>query len=191
MKSIFLSASIPLPDRHPRYIGTADVVAIRDSIRALVSVVVPHGRLVFGGHPAITPLIRLLIAGMGRSVGDHVTLYQSRFFEERLPADVGEFEEVRFTAAINGNRDESLEVMRIEMIGKNEFDAGVFIGGMEGVEIEYALFRKLQDGRPVFPIASTGAAALQLYKHHHDGQSELLEDLLYLSLFRRLLKIVE
>ena len=61
MRSVFLSASIPLPDRDARYWQTADVIAIRDSIRALVSVVVPTGQIIFGGHPAITPLIRLLV----------------------------------------------------------------------------------------------------------------------------------
>ena len=54
MSAVFLSASILLPDRHPQYLETAvDVVAIRDSIRALVSVVVPSGQLVFEGIPQL------------------------------------------------------------------------------------------------------------------------------------------
>ena len=64
MLSVFLSASNPLSHRHPKYLETADVEAIRDSIRAVVSVVVPRGQIVFGGHPATTPLIRLLVRGM-------------------------------------------------------------------------------------------------------------------------------
>jgi SLOG cluster3 family len=57
---IFLSASVPLPSRNPLYFDTADVIAIRDAVRALTMVVVEqHVQLVFGGHPAITPMIRL------------------------------------------------------------------------------------------------------------------------------------
>ena len=84
MLSVFLSASIPLPHRHPKYLETADVVAIRDSIRAVVSVVVPGGQIVFGGHPATTPLIRLLVRGMTPNVRN-VILYQSLFFKTRFP----------------------------------------------------------------------------------------------------------
>ena len=53
---VFLSASVPLPSRNPKYFDTADVIAIRDAVRALIMVVVEQqGQLVFGGHPAITP----------------------------------------------------------------------------------------------------------------------------------------
>src|SRR5690606_35061305 len=57
MKSIFLSASIPLPERDAKYYDTADIVAIRDAVIALTTVVLPHHRIVWGGHPSITPLI--------------------------------------------------------------------------------------------------------------------------------------
>jgi len=35
LKNIFLSASIPLPERDPKYYETADVIAIRDAVIAL------------------------------------------------------------------------------------------------------------------------------------------------------------
>ena len=57
MKNIFLSASIPLPERDSKYIDTADIIAIRDAVIALTTVVLPHHRLVWGGHPSITPLV--------------------------------------------------------------------------------------------------------------------------------------
>ena len=41
MKNIFLSASIPLPERDEKYIGTADIIAIRDAVIALTTVVLP------------------------------------------------------------------------------------------------------------------------------------------------------
>ena len=57
MFDVFLSASIPDKDRDPKYYETADFVAIRDAVIAIATVVVPEYRLVWGGHPAITPLI--------------------------------------------------------------------------------------------------------------------------------------
>ena len=57
VKNIFLSASIPLPSRDAKYIETADIIAIRDAVIALTTVVLPHHRIIWGGHPSITPLI--------------------------------------------------------------------------------------------------------------------------------------
>jgi SLOG cluster3 family len=187
MRSVFLSASIPLPDRDARYWQTADVIAIRDSIRALVSVVVPTGQIIFGGHPAITPLIRLLVREMRIDVRQHVILYLSRLFEQRFPPEVAEFEDVRLVDAVAGDEAASLKEMRRTMIGSHEFDAGIFLGGMEGVEREYEMFRVLHPDKPALPIASTGAAARLLFDEYSPDKVELLSDLRYLSLFRRLL----
>jgi hypothetical protein len=169
MLSIFLSASIPLPHRHPKYLETADVAAIRDSIRALVSVVVPRGQIVFGGHPAITPLV----CGMTPNVCKRVILYQSRFFKPRFPPEVSEFEEVRFMDAVDGDLDASLAKMRGAMISAHNFDAAVFLGGMEGVEIEYGIFRRLHPDKPAYPVASAGAAARILSEKYSPDRLEL------------------
>ena len=83
--NIFLSASIPLPERDPKYIGTADVIAIRDSVLALASVVLPQFRLVWGGHPSITPLIAQVLHHFDKEANNHVTLYQSLHFERYFP----------------------------------------------------------------------------------------------------------
>ncbi len=189
--SIFLSASIPLPPpyRHEKYFGTADQVAIRDSIRALVSAVIPKGRLVFGGHPAITPMVRLLILNKGLPVASHVVLFQSRFFERSFPPEVRAFEHLVLVDAVQQDRDASLAKMRTAMIESEEFAAGIFIGGMEGVEQEYSIFRKIHPTKPAYPIASTGAAARILFDRHMPHRRELIEDLRYLYLFRELLGI--
>ncbi|HYW47447.1 MAG TPA: hypothetical protein VE959_31555 [Bryobacteraceae bacterium] len=173
MLSVFLSASNPLPHRHPKYLETADVAAIRDSIRAVVSVVVPRGQIVFGGHPATTPLIRLLVRGMTPNVRKNVILYQSLFFKPRFPPEVYGFEEVRFIDAVDGDLDASLTKMRGAMIGSHDFDAAVFLGGMEGVETEYDFFRRLHPGRPAYPVASTGAAARILFEKYSPDRLEL------------------
>lgn len=187
MRAVFLSASIPLPDRDARYRETADVIAIRDSVRALVSVVIPTGQIVFGGHPAITPLIRLLVREMTADVRRHVIVYQSRFYEASFPPDIAEFEDVRLVDAVRGDEAKSLEQMRLKMIGSHQFEAGIFLGGMEGVEREYEMFKLMHPDKATYPIASTGAAARLLFEQHAMDRVELLSDLRYLSLFRRLL----
>lgn len=45
IKNIFLSASIPLQERDPGYIETADIIAIRDAVIALTTVVLPRHKL--------------------------------------------------------------------------------------------------------------------------------------------------
>jgi hypothetical protein len=164
-----------------------DVVAIRDSIRALVAAILPKGKLVFGGHPAITPMIRLMIRDKKLSVRERLVLYQSRFFRAVFPPEVQEFENLVLVDAVEGDLGASLRRMREEMIRSENFTAGVFVGGMEGVEEEYDIFRRIHPRAPAYPIASTGAAARIIFEKNSSNQRELIEDLRYLSLFRRLL----
>lgn len=79
VKNIFLSASVPLEERDPKYFKTADVIAIRDSVIALASAVLANQsyHLIWGGHPSITPLITLVLDRYGLKMSDRVTLYQS------------------------------------------------------------------------------------------------------------------
>ena len=78
------------------------------------------------------------------------------------------------------------------MLTDNPIYAGVFIGGMEGVLDEYKLLMKYSNEKAeVYPIASTGAAALILYQDlTHQGincNPRLLTDFCYASLFEDLL----
>jgi hypothetical protein len=189
LKTIFLSASIPLEERDPRYFKTADVIAIRDAVSALATVVIPHSRLVWGGHPAITPLIRYVMGRMNSSVKDHVTLYQSRFLEKYFPPDNKWFEDVVIVPA-NVDRDRSLRDMRNQMFADHQFTSGIFIGGMEGVEDEFHLFREFHRNAIVLPVASTGAAARFIYeKMEPKPDDRLVDDYAYMALFSNLLNI--
>jgi hypothetical protein len=60
--SIFLSASVPHPDRDERYHAIPEAqVEIEDAVVALARAVFAEGgRLVFGGHPSIAPLVALV-----------------------------------------------------------------------------------------------------------------------------------
>jgi hypothetical protein len=189
LKNIFLSASIPLPERDPRYFETADIVAIRDAIIALTTVVLPIHKIIWGGHPSITPLIYYVMEKLGLNIQEHVKLYQSLWFEHLFPADNNKFENIVFTDKLQDNPT-STHLMRDRMLSENEYSAAVFIGGMEGIEIEYNLFREKHPNALVLPIASTGAATRILYDNlmPNDSRNErLLRDYGYMSLFQDLL----
>jgi SLOG cluster3 family len=186
--AVFLSASVPDPRRDPRYHTTADVSAIREAIVALATVVLPTGRLLFGGHPAVSPLILLIAQQLG--VVDRVRIYQSDFFRSVVPPESLAFSSIVWTPEIPGDRDGSLAAMRGAMLADVPLRSGVFIGGMEGLEAEYALFRQRHVGLPAYAIASTGAAAKIVFAGDPRTPSDpavrraLEYDLVYDALFR-------
>jgi hypothetical protein len=188
LKNIFLSASIPFKERHEKYYNTADIIAIRDSVIALASLVIPKYRLIWGGHPSITPIIYYVLEKFEIDIQSHVKLYQSKYFEKIFPIENKEFETVEITDDL-GELKPSIELMRKKMLGDNVFDAGVFIGGMDGVEDEYKLFKQLHPNVIILPIASTGAAAKIIYEENiaEFDNDKLINDYGYSSLFQELL----
>ena len=189
--NIFLSASIPMPDpkRDSRYVETADVIAIRDSVLALTSVLLPKYRLVWGGHPSITALIAHVLNHSDKNANQHVTLYQSKYFEKKFPLENETVAHIIITPDL-GDKEGSLQEMRLRMIRDNQFEAAFFIGGMEGVEEEFDMIVKYHPEAKLFPIASTGAAAKMLFdKYSQRFDPRLLAELTYSSLFKELLNI--
>lgn len=189
LKNVFLSASIPLKDRDPKYYGTADVIAIRDAVLALTTEVLPKHRLIWGGHPSITPLIYYVMQRLDLNIQEHVLLYQSRFFEKALPIDNASFNNVVLTND-TGERESSLLLMRKEMFHEHQFSAGVFIGGMDGIEEEFKLFKEYHPRALLLPISSTGAAAKMAYKDllpFGMKDKRLEQDYAYMSVFQDLL----
>lgn len=229
---VFLSASEPKPDRNPEYWDSRSLLNLREAVRAFCAHVLPNFPVVFGGHPAITPLVRGIAERVGHDLRidparrekvpmkqPQVVTFQSRKFVERKAED----DEV-FTAALDAkgqiappkesSRRMSLLYMRYEMIGRPDpaldealrhpghrvasadvsmyqmlqghvatlgterrcrldpenkgrdapegFSAAVFIGGMEGVEREFRIFRCFHPDTPALPIASTGSACKKL-----------------------------
>lgn len=189
----FLSASIPDPRREPRYYETADLTAIREAITAITTVVVKRGELVFGGHPAISPLV-LIVATVFDAM-DRVQIYQSEYFRDEIPPESLAFRRAVWTPTVNGDRNASLIAMRTSMINGGSFAAAFFVGGMEGVEEEFRLFRDRWPQTPVYPVASTGAAAKILFEKWAPSQrslavdqiQQLRDDVVYAALFERLL----
>lgn len=189
LKNIFLSASIPLPERDHKYYDTSDVIAIRDSVIALAMSVIPDHKLVWGGHPSITPLINYVSRKLEINIQQHVAIYQSKFFEKFYPPDNNQFENIFQTENL-GERNQSLLLMRKTMFNSCQFSAGVFIGGMEGVEEEYNLFKEMQPNAMIIVLESTGGAAKIIYDEllpEEFKNERLVKDYGYMSLFQKIL----
>ena len=184
MIDVFLSASIPLPGRDKRYYSSRNVIAIREAIKSLVEIVLPSGRITCGGHPTITPLIAFFVKQSGFE-RNRLTVFQSEFFEGEFPAENSLLQDMRIVRG-RPDRLSSLLAMREEMIQSRRFDAGVFIGGMEGVEAEARLFAELQPRARILPVASSGGAAANIFEGGQ-FQDDLRTDLTYHTLFRRYL----
>ena len=74
--TVFLSASFPSGERGEKF-KPYDPSGIADAVSALArSVFASNGRLLFGGHPTITPLI-LMIASE-KQMRNSVDIYQSK-----------------------------------------------------------------------------------------------------------------
>lgn len=158
MSTIFLSASVPIKGRG-EYYKSADPYLIQCAVRELVIAVIGKHEIVWGGHPAITPMIWAICEDMKIDYAQKVILYQSLFFEDRFPEENKKFRNVVFTEAVANDRDSSLLYMRKEMLSRPDIIAAVFIGGMEGVAAEYELFTQFHPDAKVLLVAAPGGAA--------------------------------
>ena len=112
-----------MQERDPEYIETADIIAIRDAVIALTTVVLPSHRLIWGGHPSITPLVYHVMEKLNLNIQEHITLYQSMFFEKYFPKDNNKFDNIVLTDIVEGDRERSLLHMRNRMLGESECGA--------------------------------------------------------------------
>lgn len=163
MSAIFLSASVPIKGRG-NYYESADPFLIQFAVRELVTAVIKHQQIVWGGHPSITPMIQIICQDLNSDYLKSVILYQSKFFEEQFPQENRDFNNVILIDAVPGDRDLSLLRMREAMLSREDLKAAVFIGGMEGVEIEYEMFKHYHPDAKVLPVAAPGGAARELAK---------------------------
>ena len=102
---VFLSASFPVRERGAIYWGSRQLLNLRESVRELTALVLPHGPLVFGGHPTINPLIRGVAERLAHDMAtregqvgflpeDRILLYLSQHFAGKYPAEVASFKDV-------------------------------------------------------------------------------------------------
>ncbi|MYM41043.1 SLOG domain-containing protein [Duganella qianjiadongensis] len=160
MRRIFLSTSIPQPGRGDYHL-TANPFLIQFAVRELLTVCLGRRLLVWGGHPAITPMVWAVCEELGVEYSKAVTLYQSKLFTEYFPDENKRFGNVVLTDAVDGDEAQSLLRMRTEMLS-GTFEAAVFVGGMDGVVAEFAMFQKMHPKAKVLALRLPGGAALTL-----------------------------
>ncbi|MGH8300567.1 MAG: hypothetical protein ACRET5_03775, partial [Steroidobacteraceae bacterium] len=89
-KAVFLSASFPSGDRGQAF-RPYDAEAIADAVVAITrAVLYAGGRLVFGGHPTISPLVLLIAAELDTK--GRVDIFQTRYFEGQVPPETLELD---------------------------------------------------------------------------------------------------
>ena len=179
-RSIFLSAGVPDPNAK-HYMGEADTAAISALVSALLFVALGRRQIVWGGHPAITPMIWAYAEALNVDYGKWVTLYQSDFFKDDFAEENARFGNVIVTKAVEGDRERSLEIMRRRMLSETRFEAAIFAGGMGGIFDEYRLVTELANGAKILPIVSTGGAAAALGAEVN-ASSDLVDELDYVAL---------
>lgn len=178
--AIFLSAGVPDPGK-PHFMGEADIAAISAVVSALLFVALGRRPIVWGGHPAITPMVWAYAESLEVDYGQWVTLYQSAFFREDFPEENKRFENVIVTESIEGDLELSLRLMRRRMLSVNSFDAAIFAGGMRGIFEEYQMIAEFAPKAKILPIISTGGAAAKLGSDLHVAE-DLSTELDYVSL---------
>lgn len=157
---IFLSASVPRPDSG-NFQESANPFLIQFAVRELLTVCLGRRQIVWGGHPAITPMVWAVCEDLGVDYSKYVALYQSRLFEDVFPEENRRFANVVHVEPIGQDPSASLEAMRTQMLS-GSFDAAVFIGGMQGVLDEHSMFSRLHPHATVVAVCSPGGAAKQL-----------------------------
>lgn len=173
MGEIFLSASVPDPGE-AHFDETANPFLIQFAVRELVTVCLGRRRIIWGGHPSITPMVHAVCSEFGMDFDAPVVLYQSEYFRSRLPK-INDFFDPIITPKIDGDRDASLTLMRRTMLSR-PIEAAVFIGGMEGIFEEYNLCRELQPDARIIALAAPGGAASQLAKRLQNYDQALRVD---------------
>lgn len=188
-KSIFLSASIPDARRGEQFAESADTVAIAAAVSALVNVTLGRRILVWGGHPAITPMIWAIAEAIDVDYGSWVQLYQSRYFRDEYPEDNERFRNITYTEDIQHDFEKSLHAMRKRMLSERAYSAAVFIGGRVGVVEEFSMLRAYQPDAKLLPVVTTGGAALQIAKDVPSLSEDFATDYDYVAVFHRHLGI--
>jgi hypothetical protein len=178
-RHVFLSTGIPRQDWPDPALQRHEIVeAVMATARAVLGA---GARLLFGGHPLITPLVFTVAQEeLGRrSISGGIDLFQSEFFSDTLPEDVWGFREAPWATVhdipatsaatedtdvvVADKRRVALQQLREAMLGAVETFAGaVFIGGEGGIPVEYEMIRRRGPDIPCYPIGRPGGAARSL-----------------------------
>ncbi len=170
---VMLSAS--MPDE------LADSPRAQDLYTAIAlfthEVISAGGRIVFGGHPTITPLVGEAVKKLGKT--KVVDLYQLRRFEDSAPAEIFDNEMFSTINWIEGEDDDiDLELARMRDRMAEEAHAAVFVGGrtalnegtVPGIRDEYRRFVARNPDGPVYLMGLMDGETRNLIRELEDGK---------------------
>lgn len=184
-KTIFLSAS--KPSREPELFPVVESAAleIEEAVLALArAVFAEKGRLVFGAHPSITPLVTDVATEYFPPSWDNkrqdppVVVYQSKAFLDEIPEATRQlgrlgYARIEMTEIQGGEKYDpapprreqclaSLAHMRQRMFAETRPVAMVAAGGMQGIVREARLFLDMFPGARVYFLRTSGGASGRL-----------------------------
>jgi len=163
---VFLSAGPPADATE--FLIDAFEEAVISCARAVLS---EGGRLVFGGHPAVSPLVAMVAGEYVRwdAAEPLIDIYQAEPFRGHLPDETLRLfnlghARIHWTPQMNREEfepggplpKESLGEMRRRMIGETNPVAMIAIAGKQGITDEYDAFRELRPKAPIFLLPRTG-----------------------------------
>ncbi len=185
-RTIFLSASYPEPGTNwpDCYKDTLNPGLIAQGVKAILKAVfLRRGKVVFGGHPTITPFVLDVAEGYERYYEGEkfVYFYQSKYFEGWYTEEA-KYLQAKSLALFQAtdkiiveplagasqaridkvNREASLLEMRQRMFVDCNPAFAVFIGGKEGIIHEFDLFHENCPQTRMYPIMAPGGAAGKL-----------------------------
>src|SRR5450830_912969 len=149
MSAIFLSAGLPRGNYHLN----SDPFLIHIAVREFMNTVLGRHLIVWGGHPAITPMVWAACEDLGVDFSSACILYQSNYYADLFPEENKRFKNTNYIDAIPNDEQQSLFLMRQAMLSRNDLSAAVFIGGMEGIFAEYELFSKYHPDSKIVTVA--------------------------------------
>src|SRR5260221_11115847 len=123
MSAIFLSASVPDSDEGRRYFENADPFLIQFAVREFLTATLGRRLIVWGGHPAITPMVWAVCEDLGVSYASAGVLYQSKFFGDMFPEENKGFGNVVYVDAVEASREQSLLPVRKDMLWRENSEA--------------------------------------------------------------------
>lgn len=161
---VFIAASFPSGPRAepwPVSDGSAVAEAVTAAVRTIIGM---DGKVLFGGHPTITPLV--LMVANEYDVRGRVDVYQSAWFADEITPATRRLEQTGagtiHMVPARTTRDDSLKVMRTEMLSLSSIRGGLFVGGMEGIVDEHERFGDAHPDLPRLVVAGPGGAAATL-----------------------------
>jgi hypothetical protein len=165
---ILLSASIP-----DRLRKTPRAQELFTAIATFVQhIIAANGRVIFGGHPEITPLVRQAALNAG---GGTIELFQLQRFRAEAPQDIWDtsvFSTIHWFGSADADGDMAGELNAMRQAMGRAAAAAIFIGGRtrdfkgdkSGIRDEYDIFLQHHPDGPVYLLGLLAGETLNIIR---------------------------